>query len=34
MSRAAKWGQQNLTSHGSLGSPEITAGQVLMSATR
>jgi hypothetical protein len=34
MSRAAKWRQQNLTSRGSLGSPEITVGQVQISATR
>ena len=34
MSRAANWVQQNLDSRASLGSPEVTTGQVLMSATR
>jgi hypothetical protein len=34
MSRAANWVQQNLESHASLGSPEVTTGQVLISATR
>ena len=34
MSRAANWVQQNLDARASLGSPEVTTGQVLMSATR
>ena len=34
MSRAANWVQQNLESRDQLGSPEVTTGQVLMSATR
>jgi hypothetical protein len=34
MSRAANWVQQNLESRASLGSPEVTTGQVLLSATR
>ena len=34
MSRAANWVQQNLESREQLGSPEVTTGQVLMSATR
>ena len=34
MSRAANWVQQNLDSRASLGSPEVTTGQVLLSATR
>ena len=34
MSRAANWVQQNLESRASVGSPEVTTGQVLMSATR
>ena len=34
MSRAANWVQQNLESPASLGSPQVTSGQVLMSATR
>jgi hypothetical protein len=34
MSRAANWVQQNLDSRASLGAPEVTTGQVLISATR
>jgi quinol monooxygenase YgiN len=34
MNRAANWVQQNLESRASLGSPEVTTGQVLLSATR
>jgi hypothetical protein len=34
MRRAATWVQQNLESREQLGSPEVTTGQVLMSATR
>jgi hypothetical protein len=34
MSRAANWVQQNLESRASLGSPEVTTGQVLLNATR
>jgi hypothetical protein len=34
MSRAANWVQQNLESRDQLGSPEVTTGQVLLSATR
>jgi hypothetical protein len=34
MSRAANWVQQNLDSRDSLGSPEVTTGEVLLSATR
>jgi hypothetical protein len=34
MGRAANWVQQNLESRGALGSPEVTTGQVLISATR
>ena len=34
MSRAANWVQQNLESREQLGSPEVTTGQVLLSATR
>jgi len=34
MSRAADWVQQNLDSRASLGSPEVTTGEVLISATR
>jgi hypothetical protein len=34
MSRAANWVQQNLQSRAELGSPEVTTGQVLISATR
>ena len=34
MSRAATWVQQNLESRASLGSPEVTTGEVLISATR
>ena len=34
MSRAADWVQQNLDSRASLGSPEVTTGEVLLSATR
>jgi hypothetical protein len=34
MSREANWVQQNLESRDQLGSPEVTTGQVLMSATR
>ena len=34
MSRAATWVQQNLESRASLGSPEVTTGEVLLSATR
>jgi hypothetical protein len=34
MSRAANWVQQNLEARDQLGSPEVTTGQVLMSATR
>jgi hypothetical protein len=34
MSRAANWVQQNLESRDQLGRPEVTTGQVLMSATR
>jgi hypothetical protein len=34
MGRAATWVQENLASHGSLGSPEVTMGEVLISATR
>jgi hypothetical protein len=34
MNRAANWVQQNLESRASLGAPEVTTGQVLLSATR
>jgi hypothetical protein len=34
MSRAANWVQQNLESRDQLGHPEVTSGQVLISATR
>jgi hypothetical protein len=34
MGRAANWVQQNLQSSASLSSPEVTTGQVLISATR
>ncbi len=34
MSRAANWVQQNLESRDQLGHPEVTTGQVLLSATR
>ena len=34
MSRAANWVQQNLESRASLGNPEVTTGEVLLSATR
>jgi hypothetical protein len=34
MGRAANWVQQNLQSRASLGSPEVTTGQVHISATR
>ena len=34
MSRAANWVQQNLESRDQLGRPEVTTGQVLVSATR
>jgi hypothetical protein len=34
MSRAATWVQQNLEARDQLGRPEVTTGQVLMSATR
>jgi hypothetical protein len=34
MGRAANWVQQNLESRASLGSPEVTTGQILISATR
>ena len=34
MRRAATWVQQNLESREQLGSPELTTGQVLLSATR
>ena len=34
MSRAANWVQQNLESRASLGSPEVTTGEVLLSTTR
>ena len=34
MSRAANWVQQNLQSRASLGAPEVTTGQVLLSAPR
>jgi hypothetical protein len=34
MSRAATWVQQNLDSRASLGSPDVTTGQVLIGATR
>jgi hypothetical protein len=34
MSRAATWVQQNLESRDQLGRPEVTTGQVLISATR
>ncbi len=34
MSRAANWVQQNLQSAASLGTPEVTRGQVHISATR
>ncbi len=34
MSRAANWVQQNLDSRASLGAPEVTTGQVLISTTR
>ena len=34
MGRAANWVQQNLESRASLGSPEVTTGEVLLSATR
>ena len=33
MNRAATWVQQNLESRASLGAPEVTTGQVLLSAT-
>ena len=33
MSRAANWVQQNLQTAASLGTPEVTTGQVLLSAT-
>jgi len=34
MGRAAAWVQRNLASRASLGSPEVTAGRVLIGATR
>ena len=34
MSRAATWVQQNLESRASMSAPEVTSGQVLISATR
>jgi hypothetical protein len=34
MTRAANWVQQNLESRDQLGRPEVTTGQVLISATR
>ncbi len=34
MSRAANWVQQNLEFRSELGRPEVTTGQVLISATR
>ena len=34
MSRAADWVRKNLDSRASLGSPEVTTGEVLISATR
>jgi hypothetical protein len=34
MSRAASWVQQNLESRDQLGRPEVTTGQVLISANR
>ena len=34
MGRAANWVQQNLESRDSLSSPEVTTGEVLISATR
>ena len=34
MGRAANWVQQNLESRAGLSSPEVTTGQVLLSATR
>jgi hypothetical protein len=34
MGRAATWVQENLESRDSLGSPEVTMGEVLISATR
>jgi hypothetical protein len=34
MSRAANWVQQNLDSRASLGAPEVTTGEVLLSTTR
>ena len=34
MNRAANWVQQNLDSRASLGSPEVTTGEVLLNATR
>ena len=34
MGRAANWVQQNRESRASLGSPEVTTGKVLLSATR
>jgi hypothetical protein len=34
MSRAANWVQENLESRSALGSPEVTTGKVLISATR
>jgi len=34
MGRAANWVQQNLESRASLGTPEVTTGEVLISATR
>jgi hypothetical protein len=34
MGRAANWVQENLESRESLGSPEVTMGEVLISATR
>ena len=34
MGRAASWVQQNLQNAASLGPPEVTTGQVLISATR
>jgi hypothetical protein len=34
MGRAATWVQENLESRSKLGSPEVTAGEILISATR
>lgn len=34
MGRAANWVQQNLDSRAALGSPQVTTGEVLLSATR